>query len=255
MNQTGRGAGNAPTAWYVVPSDRYLARWWNVLHAPYTLWHLSYVVLGAGLGDQVRWDVLGWAVLAFFLGLGVAGHAFDLLRGDPLALRLPARHLAVVGAVSLLLAALIGVLNVLWGNVPWQVAPLIVAGIAIALGYNLEWPGFHGDPQFALFWGKFPFLVGFLAMDGGPAPAAVLGGGFCLLTAWAQRVLSARTRYLRRRVADVFLSLDEWEADANAAGPRPDAMRWLLTPLDQALALLSFAMPALAGSVLLWRWS
>ena len=27
------------------------ADWWTLLHPPYTLWHLSYVVLGAALGE------------------------------------------------------------------------------------------------------------------------------------------------------------------------------------------------------------
>jgi hypothetical protein len=252
---SGRGAGWAPTAWYVIPSDRYLARWWNVLHLPYTLWHLSYVALGAALGEALRWDVLGWGLLAFFLGLGVAAHALDLLRGDPLALRLPESHLQVVGVASLLLAGLVGSLNIYWGDVDWWLGWLIVAGIVVALGYNLEWPGFHGDLQFALFWGVFPFATGYLAMGGGPVAMAILGGSFCFLASWAQRVLSFRARYLRRRVAKVSLSLWERTGSEGTASYLPDnPALWLLRPLDRALMLMSFAMPALAGGLLLWRW-
>ena len=59
-------------AWYVVPSKRPWARWFNTLHWPYTLWHLSYVAIGAALADQVNWALLGWTMVAFFLGMGVA---------------------------------------------------------------------------------------------------------------------------------------------------------------------------------------
>ena len=248
----GIGIGKNPTAWYVVPSDRYLARWWNALHIPYTLWHLSYLVMGAALGAALRWDVLGWALMAFFLGLGVAGHAFDLLRRDPLALKLPAIHLQVAGVVSLLLAAFIGLLNIYWGNVPGWLGWAIAAGILLALGYNLEWPGFHGDLQFALFWGAFPFLAGYLAMGGGLDLAAVLAGAFCCLTAWAQRVLSTRARYLRRKVARASLTLDEKSGSATAVDDQPIA--WMLRPLETTLLILTIAMPVLAIALLASRW-
>ena len=249
--KAGSGPGRASTAWYVVTSDRYLARWWNALHVPYTLWHLSYLVMGAALGTALRWDVLGWAVLAFFLGLGIAGHAFDLLRGDPLALKLPASHLEVAGVMSLLLAAFIGSLNIYWGNVPWWLGWAIVAGILMALGYNLEWPGLHGDLQFALFWGAFPFLVGNLAMGGGLDPAAVMAGAFCFLTAWSQRVLSARARYLRRKVARASLTLDEKAESATAVVGQPVA--WMLRPMETTLLLLTIAMPVLAIALMASR--
>ena len=250
----GRGAGRAPTAWYVIPSDRYLARWWNVLHVPYTAWHLSYVGLGAALGESMRWDVLGWALLAFFLGLGIAAHALDLLRGDPLALRLPEVHLQVVGVAGLLLAALVGSLNIYWDNVPWWQGWAIVFGILIALGYNLEWPGFHGDLQFGLFWGVFPFLVGYLVMDGGSILVGILGASFCFLTSLAQRALSARARYLRRRVARVSLALwERAESGGDTSYLPQDPLLWLLMPLDRALMFTSFGMPALAAGLLLWR--
>ena len=35
------------------------ADWWTLLHPPYTLWHLSYVVLGAALAESLDWTALG----------------------------------------------------------------------------------------------------------------------------------------------------------------------------------------------------
>ena len=43
----------------------------TLLHPPYLLWHLSYVVLGAALASEVRIDRLAGTLVAFFLALGV----------------------------------------------------------------------------------------------------------------------------------------------------------------------------------------
>ncbi|MDP3063941.1 MAG: hypothetical protein Q8O40_12135 [Chloroflexota bacterium] len=252
--KAGLGASRTPTAWYIVPSNHYLARWANTIHLPYTIWHLSFVALGAGMAYHVRWDILGWAVLAFFLGMGVAAHCFDLLKGDPLALRIPFYHLLLVGAVSLVAAMAIGALNIMWGNVAWWWGFAIAAGWLMAVGYGLEWPGFHGDLQFSLFWGAFPALVGYFAMDAGGIIPGIFAAAFAFLTSWGQRVLSARARFLRRKVQSVtgYVSLPgEKPSDAVVGG---DLRIWMLEPLDRALLLFSLAMPVLAVGVLLWRW-
>jgi len=43
-----------------------------LLHPPYTLWHLSYAALGAGLAPVLDWWRLGLTLLVFFAGTGVA---------------------------------------------------------------------------------------------------------------------------------------------------------------------------------------
>src|SRR5579884_4311101 len=60
----------------------------TLLHPPYTLWHLAYVVVGAALAPQLEWGLLGWTVLAFFLAMGVGAHALDELNGRPLRTRI-----------------------------------------------------------------------------------------------------------------------------------------------------------------------
>ena len=62
----------------------------TVLHAPYTAWHLSYVVIGAALAPQWYPGRLGAALAAFFLAVGVGAHALDELNGRPLSTRIPA---------------------------------------------------------------------------------------------------------------------------------------------------------------------
>lgn len=51
----------------------------TLLHPPYTLWHLSYVVMGAAAAPVLRLDRLGLAALAFFLAVGLGAHALDEL--------------------------------------------------------------------------------------------------------------------------------------------------------------------------------
>ena len=261
--------GVGAPAWYIVGNDHYLARWLNVLHLPYTAWHLSYVAMGAAMADQLRWDVLGWAILAFFLGMGVGAHCFDLVRGDPLALRLRRQDLALVGGISVAGATGIGVTQVLLNAVTPSVIFMVPIGVLLAVGYNLEWQWMHGDVQFALFWAVFPFLTAMVAMPGDSSWAALPVVLFAYLTAYAQRVLSTRARYLRRKVTDarVFLSpvekppgVDELKFSHPGATGRvsrwpatEEDKVWLLQPIDQALIVMSFAMPVLAGGLLLWR--
>jgi len=49
----------------------------TLLHPPYTLWHLSYVAVGAGLAPRLDWAVLGLTLAAFLLALGIGAHALD----------------------------------------------------------------------------------------------------------------------------------------------------------------------------------
>src|SRR3989442_14582254 len=76
---------------------------WALLHPPYTAWHLSYVLLGAGLASRLDVMRLVATLLAFFLAAGVSRHALDGLRGRPLQTEVLATLLwaaAIVGLVG-----------------------------------------------------------------------------------------------------------------------------------------------------------
>ena len=73
----------------------------NLLHIPYTLWHLSYVVLGAAIAPTVHVDRMIGTLVAFFLAVGIASHSLDELNGRPLRTRIPRGVLMGMAAVSL----------------------------------------------------------------------------------------------------------------------------------------------------------
>src|SRR5215467_13134186 len=70
----------------------------TLLHPPYTLWHLSYVAVGAALVPHMDWTLLGWTALAFALAMGVGAHALDELNGRPLQTRISSRMLVALAA-------------------------------------------------------------------------------------------------------------------------------------------------------------
>jgi hypothetical protein len=228
------------------------ADWWTVLHPPYTLWHLSYVVIGAAVAPRLSWAMLGATVLAFFLAVGLAAHALDELHGRPLGTSISDRTLRIVATVSLLGAAVLGVLAVPHSG-PLLV-PCIALGVLLVLGYNLELFGgvVHTDLGFAAAWGGFPVLVGFLA-QAPPLSRPVTAGalGLALVAtglSYAQRLLSTPARVLRRRVSSVHgeltMSDGSWRQLDRAA---------LLAPLEAALKTLSITVPMLALALLAAR--
>lgn len=171
----------------------------TLLHPPYTLWHLSYVALGAALATEVRLDRLGWTLLAFFLALGVGVHALDERNGRPLRTRIPAAVLLALAVAGLGGAVALGLLAT--PIVGSGMLAFIAVGLALALAYPLELAGgrLHSDLWFALGWGAFPVLTAAYASGGSIAPAAIVGAAYAVALTYAQRRLSTWVRALRRR--------------------------------------------------------
>lgn len=230
------------------------ADWWTLLHPPYTLWHVSYTVLGAGLAPHVDWTVLAATALAFFLAVGLAAHALDELNGRPLHTAIADRMLWVVAVGALAGAVTLGALGV--SRRGPALIPFIVVGVGLVLGYNLELFGgrLHTDLGFAAAWGGFPVVVGFVAQAtpltdvavAGLAPAAIAA----VALSYAQRCLSTPARIIRRRTRELtgVITLSD--------GTRYTLDRaTLLAPLERALRAMSWAVPLLAAAVVLARLS
>jgi len=171
----------------------------TLLHPPYTAWHLSYVVIGAALAPQWRPGILGLALAAFFLGMGVAAHALDELQGRPLRTRIGRRTLLVLAVVSLLGAAAIGIAAA-FVTTPW-VLLFVAVGAFLAVAYNLELfaGAFHTTLWFALGWGALPVLATYVAAAETIRGEALAAALFAALVSWTQRVLSTPVRIQRRQ--------------------------------------------------------
>jgi hypothetical protein len=203
----------------------------TLLHPPYTLWHLSYVAIGAALAPRMKWGLLGWTTLAFLLAMGVAAHALDEMKGRPLRTRIPSRVLVALAVASLAGATAIGIV-VAVDSTLWLLA-FVAFGAAVVVAYNLELFGgaVHTSIMFAFAWGAFPVLTGYFASAQRLRGEAVAAAAFAFLTSYAQRVLSTPVRFARRNAGDPAL--------AHTA--------------EVGLKLVAAAMPALAAALLLAR--
>ena len=225
----------------------------TILHPPYTLWHLSYVALGAAAARSLHGDRLLAALAAFFLAVGVGAHALDELQGRPLRTQLSDQALAWLAGVAIAGAIAIGVAGVV--TVSATLAPLVIAGGFIVVAYNLElFDGrFHSDFWFAVAWGAFPALTGWWSNALGVTDAgeAIAGAGVvlaCFFLSIAQRRLSTPVRELRRRTESV--RGEQRLLDGTA---RELSQATLIAPLDGALRALSVALPLLAAGMVAIR--
>ena len=220
----------------------------TLLHPPYTLWHLSYVAVGAALAPEMKWGLLGWTVLAFALAMGVGAHALDELHGRPLQTRIPGRMLSVLAAVSVAVACAIGIV-LAFASTLWLLV-FVAAGAFIVVAYNLELFGgaFHTDLWFAAAWGAFPLLTAYFASAHRLRSEAVAAAAFALLTSLAQRWLSTPVRLMRRQVARVGGRIELRDGET-----LPIDAAFIARAPETALQALAAAFVLLAAALLLFR--
>jgi hypothetical protein len=220
----------------------------TLLHPPYTMWHLSYVALGAAAAPVIHADRLAAALGAFFLAVGISAHALDELHGRPLGTRLSRGALIALAAGGLAGAVAIGVVGAV--TVSWRLVPLIVVGAVLVPAYNLELAGgrFHSDLWFALAWGGFPAFTGYFVNALDIRPAGLLVTGACVLLSVAQRRLSTPARALRRSTAEVVG--EQRMSDGEVV---PLDVGRLAAPLEGALSVLWIALALLAAGVVAVR--
>ena len=224
------------------------ADWWVLLHPPYTLWHLSYVAIGAALAPRLDGPRLVVTLAAFFLAVGLAAHALDELNDRPLRTSIPAAHLIGIAVLSLGGAVSLG----LWGvsRLGPGLLVFILIGVLLTVGYNLELFGgrLHNDFTFALGWGGFPVLTAYYAQAERLDLAAVVAAGFACWLSAAQRALSTQARTLRRRVATVEGTITYLDG-----GTQEVTSSVLLTPIEVALRALMWSVATLAAALVLVR--
>jgi hypothetical protein len=219
--------------------------WVTLLHPPYTLWHLSYVVFGAAvMPDLVLWKLAG-TVFAFFLAVGIGAHALDELQDRPLRTGISSRVLAATAAVSIVVAMVMGMV---FGGL--KLLPFVVAGGILVTGYNLELFGglLHSDVWFGIAWGAFPALVGAYAQHWTLSLGALAASVAAFFLSMGQRALSTPARALRRRVSAVVVRLTYTDGSERNLGRAE-----LLAPIERALRYFVCATSAVALAMALAR--
>jgi hypothetical protein len=200
----------------------------TLLHPPYTLWHLSYVAVGASLAPQFHLDRMLWALASFFLALGVSAHFLDELKGRPLGTRIPSAALVAVATVSLAGACAIGIgAAYAWG---WGLLVFVAAGAIFVPAYNLEL-GLHTNWGLAFTWGAFPVLTGYFVEAQTLRLEAIAAAAYAFALTVVQRTLSTPVREARRK-------------HSTTAGTEP---------LERSLRLLTWGSVALAVALVAAR--
>jgi len=222
-----------------------LGDWVTLLHPPYTLWHLSYVAIGAAvMPPLVLWRLAG-TLLAFFLAVGIGAHALDELHGRPLGTGISTTVLTITGIVAITAAMVLGLV---FGG--WKLLPFVIAGGVLVYGYNLELFGgaLHSDVWFGIAWGAFPVLVGAYAQHFTLSLAAGVAAVAAFFLSMGQRALSTPARMLRRRVSGVAVRLTFTDGTQSELGRAE-----LLAPIERALRYFVCATSAVALAMVLAR--
>ncbi|HXQ93225.1 MAG TPA: hypothetical protein VN739_09500 [Nitrososphaerales archaeon] len=235
-------------SWYSLDGRGTLSDIVNLIHPPYTLWHLSYIVIGIALSPVIHADRSIAVLVSYFLGLGIGAHALDETMGNPLQTKLSKGRLYLIGFSSLTAAISIGLYYVF--TVSLLILPIILAEVFFALAYNLEAfdKRFHNTFVFALSWGVLPFFTGYfinsLSLSVGVLAASV---GIGLLT-YVQRTLSLQARSIRRNIKSPIqkLKLENGE-EINVTG------KDLISPAEKSLKALTLMIFVFAIALLLQK--
>ena len=239
------GRPNTGSAFYALRPGGW-RDYWSLLHPPYTVWHLSYVLLGAALAPAPDPRIVLGALVAFGLAVGIGAHAFDELQGRPLGTQIPSAILLLLGLTGLGLAAVLGIIASTMIGTPFLA--IVALGILLVAAYGLEINPVHTDLGFALAWGSFPVLATAYALGAPPGPTGIAAIGAALLSL-AQRRLSTPVRALRRRVVDVRGQMRYRDGSTQDVNKQT-----VLSPPESALRLLWLSIGLLGSGVLAARW-
>ena len=244
-------AERLPPAFYAAPDTtqrRAITDWWVVLHPPYTLWHLSYVAIGAAVAPRFDGGRLAATLVAFLFAVGIGAHALDELHGRPLSTSIPGWVLVAAAVASLSIAVAVGIIGV--AHLGLGLAGFIVVGVVLNLTYNLELFGgrLHSDAAFSAAWGAFPVLTAYYAQAETVRPVALLAAAAGYFLSAAQRSLSTPARNLRRRIDSVEGTVTHGDGRTS-----PLTKRVLLAPLEDALKAMTWGVVVLAVALVVLR--
>lgn len=223
-----------------------LGEFWTILHMPYTLMVLSYVVIGASTGPNTSFFRLFWTVVAYFLGLGIGAHSLDQLSnmGSRYVRNWSDKELLVLASFSLCGAIAIG------GYFAVNVDPLLWLFIGTETFFAIAYPCtrlfrgfFHNNLWFCISWGALPYLTSYYLQNKAVTPNALVMSVALSLTAMIEIIISRWVRWFRKKQPQVLL------AESDSYVPIP--VKQLISQPEAALKTLTFAVYLIAVAMFL----
>lgn len=211
------------------------AELWTILHFPYTAMCLSFLIIGFGIHKPIDVTALILISIAYLLGLGIAAHSLDQLKGMGTSYIkfLSQKELLTLGIVSLIITTGIGIWFITAYNA-WLFLLLVPIQTFFAISYPIAklFNGFfHTDFWFAVGFGFMPVVIGYYSNTLTLAWIVIPFGVVCFLIALIEITLS---RYVRDRRKEAYLGSSER----------------IIKP-ERALKLLCLLSYALAAAILL----
>jgi len=216
---------------------------------------LSYILIGADISPTIYPDRVVFTLLAYFLGLGLSAHALNELHATHWVEALRERELAILFALPLVGAVVIGVygmveLEMESGSVapPLTLMVFMFLEVFFLIAYNTNAFGgaFHSDVAFALSWAALPTLISYYVNSLMISVGAVLVAMAMAATAGIEINLSRWCKEFRRKN-----SLTEiWFADGSR---QTITTIQLLAKPERALKLIVVTVDLVALGLIAYR--
>lgn len=178
----------------------------TLLHPPFLLMCLSFVVIGFSIQKPVNIQALMLISIAYLLGLGIAAHALDQLpgMGSSYTKYLSPKELLTMAIVSLIITSGIGIWFIVTYNA-WLFCILVPLQTFFAFSYPIAtlFKGvFHNDASFAFSFGALPVVIGYYANNLYLSWLVIPFASVCFLIALIEITLSRYVRNLRAESSD-----------------------------------------------------
>lgn len=217
--------------WYYKEGSK-AAELWTLLHIPYTLILLSFVVIGFGVQKPINYGALILICTAYFIGIQ-ASHFFDQLpgMGSSYVKHLTSKELLAMGSVCLIISSGIAIWFIITYNA-WHFIWLVFIQSSFVVLYPVAtlFKGFfHNDFWFGLSFGFLPVVIGYYANTLTLSWVIIPFGLVCFLISLIEITLSRYVRKQRIKMIEEYIAKPE-----------------------KALKLLCLLSYALAVSVFIW---
>ena len=231
--------------WYYKEGSK-KAELWTLLHLPYSLMLIAFVVIGFGIVKPINYSALILICAAYFIGIQ-ASHFFDQLpsvKGSKYVKHLTEKELLTLGGVSIGVALSLGVVFIIGWHALWMI-PLMIIQASFVILYpvaTLLKGFFHTDFWFAVGFGFMPVVIGYYANTLTLSWIVIPFGLICFLIAAIEILLSRYVRKRRKEASNGFSAASSGSSD-NEFIAKPEKALKLLCLLSYAIAAAIFLLP------------